>query len=140
MQWVFLALAIGATVGYHLVLKVTPAGANAFLSLTVTYALVTVMLAAGYVLTPSVAPLRASLRDLNWAAVALAIAIVGLDLGFLFLYRSGFDLSLGQLVTQSVAALVLLLLGVALFREHLSLLNAAGIALCVAGLWLIYRR
>jgi hypothetical protein len=43
----------------------------------------------------------------------LAVAIVFLGLGFLMLYRSGFDVSLGQLVTQSAAALLLLLLGVA---------------------------
>ena len=49
-------------------------------------------------------------------------------------------MSLGQLVTQSPAALLLLLLGVAYFREKLSLASIGGILLCVAGLWLINRR
>jgi multidrug transporter EmrE-like cation transporter len=56
------------------------------------------------------------------------------------LYRTGYDLSVGQLVTQSAAALLLVVLGVMLFREKLSLANIAGIVLCVAGLWLINRR
>lgn len=140
MQWAFLALAIAATVGYHLVLKVTPASVNPVLSLAATYALVTVVFLVIYLLTPATAPLRASMQQVNWTAIALAATIAGLDLGFLLLYRTGFDVSLGQLVTQSVAALVLLLLGVALFREKLSPVNLAGIALCVAGLWLIYRK
>jgi multidrug transporter EmrE-like cation transporter len=140
MQLIWLAVAIVATVGYHLVLKLTPAAANPFLSLAVTYAIVTAAFIALFVAMPGGAALRVSLQALNWTAISLAAAIALLDLGFLMLYRSGFDVSLGQLVTQSAAALLLLLLGVALFRENLSLANAAGILLCVAGLWLISRR
>ncbi len=83
---------------------------------------------------------REELRALNWTAVALALAIVALDLGFLFLYRSGFDLSLGALVTQSTAALALLVVGVLVFRERLSPANVLGLGLCLAGLWLVNRK
>jgi multidrug transporter EmrE-like cation transporter len=55
------------------------------------------------------------------------------------MYRGGFPVSLGQLTTQSAAALLLLLIGMAVFGERLSLTNVAGIGLCVAGLWLINR-
>jgi multidrug transporter EmrE-like cation transporter len=65
---------------------------------------------------------------------------VFLDLGFLMLYRGGFDVSLGQIVTQSAAALLLLLVGVAFFAEKLSLANVGGIALCVVGLWLVNQK
>ena len=68
------------------------------------------------------------------------VVIVGLDLGFLFLYRSGLEVSLGALVTQSAAALLLLAIGVAFFRERLSAANVAGLLLCLAGLWLVNRR
>ncbi len=140
MQLAWLAIAVVATTGYHLVLKLTPAAANPFLSLAVTYALVTGLFVALYAVIPGSAPLREALPHLNWTAVALAVTIALLDLGFLMLYRSGFDLSLGLLITQSAAALLLLLLGVAYFRERLSLLNIAGILMCVIGLWLINRR
>jgi drug/metabolite transporter (DMT)-like permease len=83
---------------------------------------------------------RQEARQLNWTALALAVAIVGLDLGFLFLYRGGYAVSLGALVTQSAAALLLLCIGVAVFRERLSLANAVGLVLCIAGLWLVNRR
>lgn len=137
MPLTWLALAIVSTVAYHLVLKLTPATVNPFLSLAVTYAVATVVFVAVYAATPNSAPLRASLQLLNWTALGLAAAIVLLDLGFLMLYRSGFEVSLGQLVTQSAAALLLLLLGVAFFRERLTLVNVGGILLCVVGLWLI---
>jgi multidrug transporter EmrE-like cation transporter len=140
MALTWLSVAVVATVAYHIVLKLTPVAANPFLSLAVTYAAVTVLFAAVYAFAPGTSPLRVALQALNWTAIALAVAILLLDLGYLMLYRTGFDVSLGQLVTQSAAALMLLVLGVAIFREKLSLVNVAGILLCVAGLWLINRR
>ena len=140
MQVAWLTLAIVATVGYHLVLKVTPANVNPVLSLAATYLVVSVALVTVYLLAPAATPAREAVKLLNWTVFALAAAIIFLDVGFLMLYRSGFDVSLGQLVTQSAAALLLLGLGVLLFRERLNLANLAGIALCVVGLWLINRK
>jgi uncharacterized membrane protein len=140
MQLAWLSLAILCTVGYHLVLKVTPAGVNPLLSLLVTYSLVTLLFGVILFLTPGGFEWRQELRQLNWTALALAVVIVGLDLGFLFLYRSGFQVSLGALVTQSAAALALLAIGVAVFREKLTAASAAGLVLCLVGLWLVNRR
>ncbi len=80
------------------------------------------------------------MRQLNWTAIALALAIIGLDLGFILLYRSGFEVSLGALVTQTAAAMLLVGIGLLVFREKLSLANGLGVALCLAGLWLVNRR
>jgi uncharacterized membrane protein len=140
MPIAWLSVAIACTVGYHLVLKLTPAGVNPLLSLLVTYALVTVIFGALLVVSPGGFEWRQEARQLNWTAIALAVAIVGLDLAFLFLYRSGFEVSLGALVTQSSAAMLLLVVGVAVFREKISLANSAGIVLCLVGLWLVNRR
>jgi len=140
MQLAWLSLAVACTVGYHLVLKLTPAGVNPLLSLLVTYALVVVLFGAILLASPGGFEWKQEIRHLNWTAVALAVAIVGLDLGFLFLYRSGFEVSLGALVTQSAAALLLLAIGVAVFREHLSAANAVGLVLCLVGLWLVNQR
>ncbi|RPI13285.1 MAG: hypothetical protein EHM60_09595 [Lysobacterales bacterium] len=140
MPYTWLALAIIATVGYHLVLKLTPSGVNPLLSLMVTYTLVTLLFGGILLATQGGLDWRAEVRHLNWTALALAVAIVGLDLGFLYLYRSGFEVSLGALVTQSAAALVLLAIGVALFKERLTAENAVGLVLCLAGLWLVNRR
>jgi multidrug transporter EmrE-like cation transporter len=139
MQWIWLAIAVVSTVGYHVVMKLTPAGVNPYLTLAISYAVVTVIFLIAY--SVSAPPgTRAAAGLVNWTAFGLAATVVLLDLGFLMLYRSGFDVSLGQIVTQSAAALALLFLGVALFRERLSLINAAGILLCIGGLWLISRR
>ncbi len=141
MQLAWLSVAIAATVAYHLVLKATPATANPLLSLMITYLVGSVMFAGVLILTTGGSfEWRQELRQLNWTALALAGAVVALDLGFIFLYRSGFPVSLGALVTQSAAALALLLIGVLVFREKLSVANGVGLALCLVGLWLVNRR
>jgi drug/metabolite transporter (DMT)-like permease len=140
MQLLWLSLAIVATVAYHVVLKLTPAGANPFLSLMVTYGAVACVFAGVLLLAPGEFAWRDELSQLNWTAIALAFAIIGLDLGFILLYRTGFEVSLGALVTQSAAAMLLVGIGVLVFREKLSMANGVGIVLCLAGLWLVNRR
>jgi hypothetical protein len=140
MQFGWLAIAIAATVAYHVVLKVTPPAASPFLSLAVSYATGAVIFLVLYAVLPGGASVRAGLQTLNWTALALAAAVVLLDLAFLLLYRAGFDISLGQLITQSAGALLLLGVGVGFFQERLTGLNLGGIALCIVGLWLINYR
>jgi uncharacterized membrane protein len=140
VQFAWLSIAILCTVGYHLVLKLTPAGVNPLLSLMLTYALVTLSFGVILLLSPGGLEWRHELRQLNWTVLALAVAIVGLDLAFMFVYRSGFEVSLGALVTQSAAAMILLVIGVAAFREKLTGANAVGVVLCLVGLWLVNRR
>jgi len=140
MQLIWLGVAIAGTVSYHLVLKLTPAGANPFLSLAITFAIGSMAFMGIYAVGPGTVSLREGLGQLNWTTLVLSAVIVLLDLSFLMLYRSGFEVSLGQLITQSGAALLLLLLGVAFFAEKLSLANVGGILLCVVGLWLINQK
>jgi multidrug transporter EmrE-like cation transporter len=140
MQMAWLGVAIAATVAYHVILKLTPAGANPYLSLAVTYTVVTTLFAITYAVTSGPVAFRAAIGELNWTALALGVVVVFLDLGFFMLYRGGFDVSLGALVTQSAAALLLLLLGVAFFSEKLTLTNIGGIVLCIAGFWLINKK
>ena len=75
MQLAWLVLAVVSTFGYHLVIKLTPATVNPLVSLAVTYATVTVLFAAAAVLAPDGAPLRESLRQVNWTALALALSL-----------------------------------------------------------------
>lgn len=140
MQSFWLGLAIVGAAAYHVVLKLTPTGVNPYLSLTVTYAVVTLVFATAYLALPGAASTRLALGQLNWTAVALGLVVVFLDLAFLMMYRGGFDVSLGQIVSQSGTALLLLLVGFAFFSEKIDLPKVTGILLCVVGLWLISRK
>ena len=140
MQLTWLGVAIAATVAYHIVMKLTPVNVNPYLSLAVSYAVVTAAFAVAYLALPGSTTTREAFGQLNWTAAVLGIVVIFLDFGFLMLYRGGFPVSLGQIVTQSAAALILLLLGMAFFSEKLTLGNIGGIVLCIVGLWLINRK
>ena len=140
MQMIWLGVAIASAAAYHIVLKLTPVGVNPYLSLAVTYAVVTAAFTAAYFALPGSGTARASFAQLNWTTWVLGFVVVFLDFAFFMMYRGGFDVSLGQIVSQSGTALLLLVIGTAFFSEKLSMANIAGIVLCVAGLWLISRK
>jgi len=140
MQFAWLLLAIVASVGYHLVLKVTPGAVNPLLSLAITYAIGAAAFLGCYALVPDTPPIRDAVRLVNWTALGLAITVIAIDVAFLMLYRSGFEVALGLNITQAAAALILVAIGVFVFREKITAVNVAGIVLCIAGLWLISRR
>ncbi|MBL8055061.1 MAG: EamA family transporter [Anaerolineales bacterium] len=138
MYYFSITLAILASVAYHLIQKFIPAGANPMVSISITY--LASLLLGGLVLLvayPLQGGLAAELRRLNWASVALAIALVGLELGFLLVYRSGWNVSLAALIVNIAATLLLIPLGLWLFHEKVSAVNIIGIGVCLAGLVMV---
>jgi len=45
----------------------------------------------------------AEVRQLNWASYLLAFSIVGLEVGFLLVYRSGWNLGIAAVLVTTVA-------------------------------------
>jgi uncharacterized membrane protein len=134
-------LAVGLTVVsnvlYHVFLKVTPANVNPFLSLVVTYLMAAGATALIYIAYPDKTALTDSLKQLNWASYALGLAIVGLEVGFFLAYRAGWNISLAGLVSSTTVSIILIPIGLLLFRETLTVVNILGVALCLIGLILV---
>jgi uncharacterized membrane protein len=63
-----------------------------------------------------------------------------IELGFLLMYRYGWSLGIGNLVTGVFINLILVGLGVALLGEKISLTNAIGIFFCILGVVLVSLR
>jgi drug/metabolite transporter (DMT)-like permease len=137
MLTVALSLAVASNVLYHLSQKSVPEGVHPMLSLTVTYVAALVVTLLLWPLYPAAASGSPSLSRVNWSSVAVGVAIVGVELGVLLAYRAGLRVSLGATLINVTVALVLIPVGLLFFRESLSLANVAGLALCLAGLWLL---
>lgn len=137
MMLIFSAsLAILASTLYHIFQKSTPAEVNPALSLLVTYGIAAVATLGLFIFYPP-QNLAQDFAKLNWASYALGLSIVGLELGILLAYRFGWQISLLGVVVHIAAALILLPIGLLLFREKLSPLNLVGIGLCILGLILV---
>src|SRR5687768_18554606 len=81
--WFSIGLTVLSNVIYHMAQKLTPSQANPMLSLAVTYVLAVIVSVVLLPFFPLQGGLVASMRQLNWSAAALALAVVGLELGFL---------------------------------------------------------
>ncbi|HPD88368.1 MAG TPA: hypothetical protein PLU75_02670 [Oscillospiraceae bacterium] len=130
-------LIVGGNVCYHLLAKITPAGVNPFVTLSVTY-----LVSAAACLVLSLAAVgtqgfAAAVRQVNWTGWLLGVVIVGLEFGSISLYRAGWDISIGSLVTNIALAVCLLVIGLLFFHEALSLKQLLGALLCVGGLVLL---
>jgi drug/metabolite transporter (DMT)-like permease len=129
-----ISLAIASSALYHFVAKSTPSNVNFTVSLLVTYAVAFVVTLLGFFFFPATKGIAAELKQLNWATIGLAIAIVGIEFGFLLTYRSGWNLGIAAVLVNVVASLILVPAAIFVFKDKLSLINILGILVCLAGL------
>lgn len=132
-----IALTVLANVLYHLFQKAIPAGVNPLVSLMVTYLVAATASLILLPLFPLQSDLATEFRKVSWPSFALGAAIIGLELGFLLAYRQGWNISLASLVANTTVALILIPVGLTLFKEHLTPLNIVGVVLALAGLVLV---
>jgi drug/metabolite transporter (DMT)-like permease len=129
-----ITLAICSSALYHFVAKSTPADVNFSVSLIVTYAVALGVTLIAALLFPADKGFAAELKNLNWASFLLAIAIVGIEFGFLLTYRAGWNLGIAAVLVNVVASLILLPVAIIFFKDKISWINVAGIFVCLAGL------
>jgi uncharacterized membrane protein len=138
MLWPIL-IVVGASTFYNISAKSTPEGINAFASLAVTY-LVAMLCSIGmFFATGEQRNLALELTKANWATYILGIAIVGLEYGFICIYRAGWKIGVASLFASIALACVLLFVGLLFYKEALTLRQCVGIGVCAVGLVLIMK-
>lgn len=119
---------------YHLTAKNIPKEANSFLSLAITYLVGMVIAIAMYCLTSKPSKILADVNKLNWTSCILGLAILGVEIGYLYMYRVGWNISKGSLVANVSLAMFLIIIGVLFYKEHIGLYQIVGILFCIVGL------
>lgn len=118
-------------------MKSMPSDVNPFGALMVTYLVATVISAIIFVYMVGPSNIAFELSKINLTSVILAIAIVGLEVGYVFVYRAGWAVNTASVVANIGLACVLIFVGYFLYKENVSLNQIAGIFVCMAGLILI---
>ena len=129
-----ISLAIASSALYHFVAKSTPSNVNFTVSLLVTYTVAFVVTLVGFFFFPAKNGIVTEIKQLNWASIGLAIAIVGIEFGFLLTYRSGWNLGIAAVLVNVVASLILVPVAIFFFKDKISPINILGILVCLAGL------
>ncbi|NJC95852.1 MAG: hypothetical protein C3F07_14965 [Anaerolineales bacterium] len=132
-----ITLAIASSAFYHFVAKSTPSNVNFTVSLLVTYAVAFVVTLVGFFFFPVTGGVKAELVKLNWASIGLAVAVVGIEYGFLLTYRAGWNLGIAAVLVNVVASLILVPVAIFLFKDRLTWINIAGIFVCLIGLLML---
>jgi uncharacterized membrane protein len=131
------AVAVGGTLLYHLAQRSVPKDINPFIATIIAYLVGIVLCAVCAFALPSSRPLRDSLSETNWAVFALGLAAAAIELGFLLAYRAGWKISLAAVAVNIAVTLLLIPIGLLVFKDQLSVRNIAGLVLCLLGLILV---
>lgn len=127
-------LIVVSNVCYHLCAKSMPQSVNPLASLGITYLVGAASAVFLYFLTSPVKNLAAEYAGINWTVFILGVAIVGLEFGSINMYKLGWNISIGSLVANIALAVILILIGVLLYKETITPQQLMGIGLCLAGL------
>lgn len=122
---------------YNICMKSMPGDVNPFGALAVTYFAAAIISAVIFAFMAGPSDMGSEILKVNWTSVVLALAIVGLEVGYVFVYRAGWSISTASVVANISLACVLIFVGYFLYRENVSLTQIAGIVVCMAGLILI---
>ena len=132
-----IGLVIISNVLYQVCAKEVPAEMNAFASLTVTYVVAAVSSLIFFFLlggSSGGTGLIGEYSKINWAPFVLGVVIVGLEVGWIFAYKAGWEVSTGFIVQSAVLAILLLFLGYCLYHEALTWNKVVGVVICLIGL------
>ena len=132
------ALIVLSNTMYQVCAKSVPDRMDPMASLTVTY-LIGAVLSGGLYFMLGGRSLMQEYHRLNWAPLALGVAIVGLEVGSIFAYRAGWQVSTKYVMQSAFISVALLVIGYLVYHEALSWSKVLGMAICLAGLFLMNR-
>ena len=137
-SWWPLFLIIGSNLVYQSSSRCASKDAQPFAALAVVYTIAAIGSLLFFAITGrGSGNLLTNIRALNWANYLLGLAIIGLEGGFLYLYRNGWSVSVGPICSYCGVAIGLLILGALCFHEHITLKQILGTILCLGGIALI---
>lgn len=134
------ALTVIGMVLYHLSQKAVPKETNPFLVIAIAYTVGIVLCVAFAFTYPGKKSLTETFKASNWAVFSLGAAAALIELGFLLAYRTGWRISIAAVATNAAAALVLIPIGLLIFKDQLSSRNVIGLICCLVGLVLLVRQ
>jgi len=124
---------------YHICSKSLSGGADPYFSLLVTYLIAASICLGLYLYTGQFKDISIDVREIKWNSILLGAAIVCLEIGFIMMYKVGWNISIGSLIANICLAVALVLIGVFFYRENFTVNNIIGMILCISGLIFINR-
>jgi drug/metabolite transporter (DMT)-like permease len=130
-------LTIIGSLFYHISQKFTSNNINPIFSIMVSYLVALFFSGIMLIFYKNKNTFVQNIQELNWTAFILGIAIVLVELGFLFVYRIGWNISTAQTTATVIIGIILIPIGKYLFKESISMINIIGILISIIGVILM---
>ncbi len=134
-----IALVVLSNILYQICAKSVPQSMDPLASLTITYLVGAAVSGALFFALNGGGNLVHEYGKMNWAPLILGIVIVGLEVGWIYAYKAGWQVSTGFIVQSSFLCVALVFVGWLLYREALTWNKLIGVAICMIGLVFINR-
>ena len=131
-------ISVISVIFYQLCQKGISPHINPVVSVIISYSVALLFSCLLFPFVPSSMGLLQSFKEANAATYLLGFAVVGIEIGFLLVYRSGWKLGLANGFSSTITTTILLFIGIVVFKEHLSTLKIIGLIFCLAGMVLVY--
>lgn len=132
-----IALVVLSNVVYQICAKSVPDKLNPFASLTITYLIGAALSCLLYFIFNKQGNIIKEFTKANWAPFVLGLVIVGLEVGYIYAYKAGWQVSVAPIVQSAFLAVLLVFVGFLLYKESITWNKILGIAICIAGLAVI---
>ena len=132
-----IVLVILSNVMYQLCARRMPNSVDPFAALTVTYLVGAAASLLLYLLLHKSGNIIEEFSQINWVPFIFGLVIVGIEVGWIFVYRAGWQVSTAPIVQSAIVAVILIILGFLLFKESMTWNKILGIAVCILGLFFI---
>lgn len=114
-----------------------PNSVDPFAALTVTYLVGAFASLLLYLLLHRGGNIIEEFSQINWVPFIFGLVIVGIEVGWIFVYRAGWQISTAPIVQSAIVAIILIIIGFLLFKESMTWNKILGIAVCILGLFFI---
>lgn len=133
--WWPLLLVVLSSVGYQVGLKEVSDIGDPMAALMVTYLAASVVSFVIYFFQSlGKESFLHGILSVSLSAIGLGLAIVGIEVGTLFMYRAGWAVNVAFVVANSLIVAALMLTGFLLYKEKLTLRQLIGVGISLAGI------
>lgn len=138
MLWPIILIIISNII-YQICAKGVPKEMDAMASMTITYLVGAICSGIMYFVMNKGGNILTEYRKTNLAPFLLGISVVGLEIGFIYAYKNGWEVSKASIVQSAALSIALIIVGALLYNEAVTPNKLIGIGFCIIGLYFINR-
>lgn len=136
--WPIALLVVAHTI-YQISAKSVPDAMDPFAAVFFNYVVAAALAFCLWMVMGQDRSLTTQLSKMNWSPVTMAMAITAVEVASVFMYKVGWNISIGSTVANILTAIALAGVGVLIYKDVMTVNQLIGIGLCIAGLVVMNR-